>query len=98
MPYTEDLRQVMSLLQEVCDKIASEMPVILEGPTALGVSKLGDKGASILVWARTKPLSQWGVERELRLRFKEAFDKVGIRIPYPRLVVSKMEEEMGEKD
>ncbi|MGI6164017.1 MAG: mechanosensitive ion channel family protein [Bacillota bacterium] len=85
--YTEDLRQVTSLFQIVCDEAAKEMPVILEGPKVLGVNKLGESGAVVLVWAKTEPLNQWIVERELRLRLKEAMDKAGMETPYPRLVV-----------
>ncbi|MGI6627582.1 MAG: mechanosensitive ion channel family protein [Bacillota bacterium] len=94
--YTEDLRQVIGLMQKACDDVAREMPVILEGPKVMGIKQLGDSGAVILVWARTEPLSQWNVERELRLRLKEALDKGGIEIPYPRLVVYNREEDVRD--
>jgi len=91
--YEEDIRQAISVLQKVCDQVATEMPVILEGPRVLGVTRLADSGVAISVWARTKPLEQWGVERELRLRLKEALDRAGIEIPYPRMVVYQRQEE-----
>lgn len=91
--YEEDIRRAISVLQEVCDQVAKEMPVILEGPRVLGVTKLGDSGITISVWAKTKPLEQWAVERELRLRLKEALDEEGIEIPYPRMVVIRRKEE-----
>ncbi|MBC7338891.1 MAG: mechanosensitive ion channel family protein [Firmicutes bacterium] len=85
--YEADLRRAISVMQEACDRAARELPAITEGPTVLGVKELGDSGVKLLVWARTQPLEQWGVERELRLRLKEALDAAGIEIPYPRVVV-----------
>jgi len=85
--YEADLRRAMSVMQEACDRAAREIPTILEGPRVLGVKELGASGVNILIWARTQPLEQWAVERELRLRLKEALDAAGIEIPYPRLVV-----------
>ena len=34
------------------------------------------------VLAKTTPGMQWGVERELHIRIKNAFDREGIEIPY----------------
>jgi small conductance mechanosensitive channel len=32
-------------------------------------------------------MTHWGAERELKRRIKDAFDKKGIEIPFPRQVV-----------
>ncbi|MBE3519035.1 MAG: mechanosensitive ion channel family protein [Firmicutes bacterium] len=85
--YGEDLKRVMSVLQSACDQAAREVPNIVEGPKVLGISRFEDSGVTLLIWARTKPLEQWGVERELRLRLKEALDQAGIEIPFPHVVV-----------
>ncbi|HHY34552.1 MAG TPA: mechanosensitive ion channel family protein [Firmicutes bacterium] len=85
--YGEDLKRAITVLQGACDQAAREIANIVEGPKVLGVSKFEDSGVTLLVWARTKPLEQWGVERELRLRLKEALDRAGIEIPFPHVVV-----------
>lgn len=85
--YEEDVKKAISVLQEACDKAAKELPTILEGPLVLGVTRLGDSGVTITVWAKTKPLEHWAVERELRLRLKCALDAAGIEIPYPKMVI-----------
>ncbi len=87
VPHTANLQQVTDIMEKVCQQVAQEMPVIREGPKVLGISQLRESGVTLLVWARTNPLSQWGVERELRLKIKKAFDDAGIEVPYPRLVV-----------
>jgi len=94
--YEEDIRKAISVLQKVCDRASSEIPSIVEGPKVLGVSKLADSGITLTVWAKTRPLEQWGVERELRLRLKEALDKAGIEIPYPKMVVFQKREKSNE--
>jgi len=95
--YEADVRRAISVMQEACDRAAREIPAIVEGPQVLGVKDLGQSGVNILIWARTKPLEQWGVERELRLRIKEALDAAGIEIPYPRLVLYDRSNEGGGK-
>jgi small-conductance mechanosensitive channel len=37
--------------------------------------------------AKTHPLKQWDVARELRRRIKTRFDREGLRSPYPHRVV-----------
>lgn len=94
--YGEDLKRAITVLQGACDQAAREIANIVEGPKVLGVSKFEDSGVTLLVWARTKPLEQWGVERELRLRLKEALDRAGIEIPFPHVVIIEGKTSKGE--
>jgi moderate conductance mechanosensitive channel len=48
-----------------------------------GVDAFGDSAVVIRVMAKTLPLKQWDVARELRRRIKNRFDREGIEIPYP---------------
>jgi small conductance mechanosensitive channel len=43
-----------------------------------GISAMTPRGATLRLVVDTEPKSQWGVERELRLRIKEAFDAASI--------------------
>ncbi len=94
--YGEDLERAIAVLQGACDQAAKEIATIVEGPKVLGVSRFGDSGVTLSVWARTKPLEQWGVERELRLRLKEALDQAGIEIPFPHVVIIEGKSSKGE--
>ncbi|MDN5331434.1 MAG: moderate conductance mechanosensitive channel [Tepidanaerobacteraceae bacterium] len=85
--YEEDLDRVIKVLEEVAEEIRQKRDDIVEGPTVLGVSDLGPSEAVITIWAKTLPMQQWSVERELRKAIKERFDREGIEIPYPRMVV-----------
>ncbi len=92
--YEENIDEVINILKQTCEETRRELSkIIMEGPRVLGVAELGDSGVVIRVIAKTAPMEQWGVERELRKRIKAAFDKEGIEIPYPkRVIISKNEE------
>jgi len=85
--YEEDIDRALKTLNEICQQMAREREDIVEGPTVLGVQELGPSSVVIRIIAKTVPLQQWSVERELRKRIKETFDERGIEIPYPRRVI-----------
>ncbi|MBU7007529.1 mechanosensitive ion channel family protein [Phosphitispora fastidiosa] len=86
--YEEDIDKALDVMQKTAIELAGEFgDVIAEGPEVLGVVALGPSEVVIRTVAKTRPMEQWRVERELRKRFKEAFDREGIEIPYPRQVI-----------
>lgn len=85
--YEEDVDRAVKVLEETLRAAAADLPAVVEGPTVLGVSALAESGVTITVWAKTVPGEQWAVEREFRRRIKQAFDRAGIEIPYPRRVM-----------
>lgn len=50
----------------------------------MGVDDFSNRGLMVKIWIKTRPLKQWNVAREYRLRLKLAFDRVGISIPVPQ--------------
>jgi len=85
--YEEDIDNAIDVLTKTSEKLGLENEQIIEGPTVLGVSKLGDSGVVISVMAKTTPMEQWSVERLMRKTFKQAFDDAGIEIPYHKMVI-----------
>jgi small conductance mechanosensitive channel len=77
---TEVIRSVGSALRD--DQAWADK--VLEDPEVLGVESLGADGVTIRVTVKTQPGQQWGVNRELRLRLREALDAAGIEAPYQR--------------
>ena len=59
----------------------------LQTPTVPGVEAFGDSAVTIRMMAKTTPLKQWDVARELRRRIKRRFDAEGIEIPFPQRTV-----------
>jgi len=84
--YEEDIDHAIAVMEEALEKARAEIDTIMEGPKVLGVQSLADSSVVIAVWAKTVPMEQWAVGRELRKRLKQALDAAGIEIPYPRQV------------
>lgn len=84
--YEEDMDKVNQVLNQVCERLKTDNPSIKEGPSVIGISNLGEYGMDFTIIARTEPMQQWAVEREIRREVKLALDRENIEIPYPRRV------------
>ncbi len=84
--YEEDVNKVQAILDDTMQQLAARMPTIVEGPKVLGITNLGASEIVFRIWAKTLPMEQWAVEREIRKTIKLAFDEAEIEIPYPRVV------------
>jgi small conductance mechanosensitive channel len=79
-----DDSRVLALLHELLDSIQSDPLIggkILEPPQILGISAISVTGVTFRILVKTEPLQQWMVERELRLRIRQAFIEHGIAMP-----------------
>ena len=88
--YREDIDQVIDILSQIGRELETEEPyksAILEPLQILGVERLGESQLIIRMMAKTVPLKQWEVGRELRRRIKIRFDEKGIQIPSPHQVL-----------
>lgn len=90
--YEEDIDRAIRVIERVCQEIADSNPTIVDGPNVAGVNSLGSSGIDIRVVAMTEAMEQWAVERELRKKVKEAFDRENIEIPYQKIMIYKGEE------
>jgi small conductance mechanosensitive channel len=84
--YGTDLNFAIKVINRICDQMAGEekwKKVFRSVPQVLRVDNLGDSGIDIKIIGDVKPLEQWNVMGELRLRLKNEFDKEGIEIPWP---------------
>lgn len=85
--YEEDIDHVIKVLDDLCKEIKETNENIVDGPTILGISDLGEYGMDLTIVAKTNPMDQWSAEREIRKKIKETFDKENIEIPYPKRVI-----------
>ncbi len=88
--YGTDLDFAISVINRVCKEMAEEeawSKVIRGVPQVLRVDNLGDSGIDIKIIGDVKPLEQWNVMGQLRLRIKKTFDAEGIEIPWPHTKV-----------
>lgn len=93
--YNADLGKVIEVVNSVGKEVAQD-PVwkdhIIKTPEFLRVDDFADSAVIIKILGETKPLKQWDVTAELRKRIKIAFDKEGIEIPFPQVVLHKAKE------
>jgi len=88
--YGEDLDHVIEVTNRVCQELAEDpkwKADFITTPKVLRVDNLGDSGIDIKILGDTKPIRQWDIMGELRLRIKRTFDKEGIEIPWPHTKV-----------
>lgn len=83
VPYDADLRSAMDAIQRTSEEFWKDPEwqggKLSERPDIWGVQQLSKSGIVLRVAAKTEPSMQWGVERELRLRLKEALEAEGIQ-------------------
>jgi len=88
--YGTDLDHAISVINRVGQELADHenwREMIVSPPQVLRVDNLGDSGIDIKILGDVKPIEQWAVMGELRLRIKKAFDAEGIEIPWPHTKV-----------
>ena len=87
--YDSDINKAAEVMKRVGRELMKDDEDVVEQPEVLGVVSLGD--SCIRMMATVRPATQWAVERELRKRIKDAFQREGIKTPYPRTVVIRQE-------
>lgn len=81
--YEEDLEQVIGVINEECERLASERADdFLTTPSVLRVDALAEDGVELKVVGDVRAFKKWELMGELRRRIKDRFDRDGIEIPY----------------
>jgi small conductance mechanosensitive channel len=95
--YAEDVDRVITMLRGTAEDFQKDPEwsmLLLEPPQVLGVENFTETGVTIRMIAKTLPLKQWDVSRELRRRIKLRLDEEQIQLPQSRV---KMIAPDGEK-
>ncbi len=94
--YDSDIDKVKDIINEIGGQLEEDpkwQDNIIEPIKFLRLDSFGDSSIQVKAVGRVKPAQQWGVAGEFRERIKKAFEKNGITIPFPQLVVHQ-----GKKD
>ena len=90
MSYKDDLDNVIKVVNAVGKGMGEDQvwgEKILKDPAFLRVDDFADSAVVIKIVGEAKASEQWAITGELRKRLKIAFDKEGIEIPFPQVVV-----------
>ena len=82
--YEEDVDRLRQVLEELFEELKSDRTLqdwIQEGPTVLGVERMGQDALVLRVVADTRPSKVMDVERTLRERITRRLGERGIRVP-----------------
>ena len=90
VPYGEDLARIRSLMEQAASSMFRERgwrKLMLEKPEVWGAQELSSKEVTMRIVAKTAPMRQWEVARELRARVKAALDGAGVAPAGPDTIV-----------
>nr|WP_307835754.1 mechanosensitive ion channel family protein [Phycicoccus sonneraticus] len=82
--YREPVDRVLAVVRETAEAFGTDPewePKIVEPPTVLGVDAITGQTVTVRVLVKCLPGENFGVQRELRLRLKDALDAAGIQGP-----------------
>ena len=88
--YNCNIEHVISVVNKIGNELAADQEFgkyIIKVPQFLRVDEFADSSIIIKILGETQPSKQWEITGELRKRIKITFDKEGIEIPFPQLVV-----------
>lgn len=91
--YGANLVAVEDIIKKSLPQIKQAIPEIVDGPFYAGVDQLADSSVVIRLTARCDEINKNKVRRQLNRELKLLFDKEGINIPFPQLVVYEKEDE-----
>ena len=90
VPYGEDLTRIRKLMEQAAQSLFGESgwsALMLEQPEVWGAQELSSKEVTMRIVAKTAPMRQWEVARELRSRVKAALDAAGVAPAGPDTIV-----------
>jgi small conductance mechanosensitive channel len=90
VPYGEDLARIRLLMEQAANSLFRERgwrKLMLEKPEVWGAQELSSKEVTMRIVAKTTPMRQWEVARELRARVKAALDAAGVAPAGPDTIV-----------
>ena len=90
--YGTDLNTVYAALRTVAQQLRADpefSPSIDEQLEISGVERLDGAAVTVRCRLRVRPLEQWRVRREFLQRLKLEFDRQGIQLPQPPLLVGR---------
>ncbi|MEG1527618.1 MAG: mechanosensitive ion channel family protein [Clostridia bacterium] len=87
--YGESIERVENIINANLTQIKDRIPAICDGPYYKGVNSLADSGVIIRLVAKCKEEDKFQTIRDLNREIKIIFDKNGVNIPFPQVVINQ---------
>ncbi len=96
--YRENVDEVFAVMRKVAAELREDKNFgtkILADIEIAGVHEWGDSAVTLRCRFKTVPLEQWSIRRAFLGKLKQAFDELGIEIPYPHLTIYAGQDKQG---
>lgn len=97
--YKENVDEVIKVIRQVGESLRRDFAhreYILEALEVMGVEKFAESAVIIRTRIKTLPGKQWRVGYEFNRQLKEAFDRRGIEIPFPHIMLYTGRDKTGK--
>ncbi len=84
--YDQEIPRVQELVRTVAEEMAADeawAEKIIEAPELAGIENVAGDAVTLRLLVKCAPNDHIAVQRELRRRVKEVFDREGVRVPVP---------------
>lgn len=98
--YSSDIEKVITIINQIGNELANDpqwKEYIIQPPQFLRIDDFADSSIVLKILGESFPDKKWDITGELRKRIKITFDKEGIEIPFPQLVIHKAPENLASK-
>ena len=96
--YSQDLARIRRLMEHAAGGLYRDRhwrSLMLEKPEVWGAQELSSKEVTMRIVAKTEPMRQWEVARELRARVKSVLDVAGVEPAGPDTIIITAPESAG---
>ncbi|WP_026713122.1 mechanosensitive ion channel family protein [Flavobacterium daejeonense] len=98
--YSSDVERVITIINQIGNDLAADpqwKDYIIQAPQFLRIDEFADSSIVLKILGESLPDKKWDITGELRKRIKITFDKEGVEIPFPQLVIHKAPEAVQSK-
>lgn len=98
--YSSDIEKVITIINQIGNELANDpqwKEYIIQPPQFLRIDDFADSSIVLKILGESFPDKKWDITGELRKRIKITFDKEGIEIPFPQLVIHKAPDNLASK-
>lgn len=85
--YSSDIEKAERLIEQYLKALPATHEEIVSEPTLLGVQNVVGAEVTLRISVETLPMQHFAISRMIRRDIKDIFDRNGIEIPYPKMMV-----------
>ncbi|WP_376752448.1 mechanosensitive ion channel family protein [Rummeliibacillus suwonensis] len=85
--YNSDITKAEKLIEQYLKTLPAKHEEIVSEPTLLGVQNVVGAEVTLRISVETLPMQHFAISRMIRRDVKDIFDRNGIEIPYPKMMV-----------